>query len=138
MAATGSNWQLLADKGSYSHMSSNIKITRVCEYCGIEFTAKTTITRYCSHTCNRKHYKQKKREARITKAMSKTYKSVTNEISDIEELTKKEFLSVKETCILIGISERTLYRMMNDSKIKYAKMNSRIIFRRLDIDNLFK
>ena len=96
------------------------------------------ITRYCSHICNREHYKQKKREARITKAMSKTYKSVKNEISDIDELNRKQFLSIKETCLLVGISERTLYRMMKDDKINYAKMNHRIIFKRSDIDNLFK
>jgi hypothetical protein len=32
-------------------MSSNIRINRICEYCGQEFQAKTTVIRFCTHTC---------------------------------------------------------------------------------------
>ena len=39
-------------------MSSNIKIQKICEFCGQEFTARTLYTRYCSKSCNKKHYKQ--------------------------------------------------------------------------------
>jgi hypothetical protein len=35
-------------------MSSNIRITKVCEYCKNEFEAKTIATKYCSYTCNKK------------------------------------------------------------------------------------
>ncbi len=28
-------------------MSSNIKLQRICQHCGNEFTAKTTVTQYC-------------------------------------------------------------------------------------------
>ena len=32
-------------------MSSNINIKRVCKHCNTFFTAKTTITKYCSDLC---------------------------------------------------------------------------------------
>jgi len=35
-------------------MTSNIRIEKVCQYCGTKFIAKTTVTRYCSHSCNKK------------------------------------------------------------------------------------
>lgn len=37
-------------------ISSNIRITRVCNYFGGEFTAKTTVNEYSSHKCNSKDY----------------------------------------------------------------------------------
>ncbi len=46
-------------------MSSNIQITKTCICCGKEFTARTLHTRYCSHTCNRKHYKHTKRNEKL-------------------------------------------------------------------------
>ena len=46
-------------------MSSNIEIKRVCEYCGNEFTARTTKTKYCSHKCNSRDYKKKIKEKKI-------------------------------------------------------------------------
>src|SRR5690554_6590748 len=30
-------------------MSSNIRITRVCQFCGNSFTAKTTVTKFCGY-----------------------------------------------------------------------------------------
>lgn len=38
-------------------MHSKIRLTKTCDNCGNEFTAKTTKTRYCSHRCNKQHYK---------------------------------------------------------------------------------
>jgi hypothetical protein len=46
-------------------MSSNILIKRVCQYCGNEFSAKTTVTRYCSHVCNNKAYKLRLRNKKM-------------------------------------------------------------------------
>ena len=33
-------------------MSSNIAVKRRCEFCGTEFTAKKTVTRFCGLQCN--------------------------------------------------------------------------------------
>ncbi|MEG1005727.1 MAG: DNA-binding protein, partial [Bacteroides sp.] len=38
--------------------SSSIRIKKVCEWCGEVFYAQKTTTRYCSHRCNSRAYKE--------------------------------------------------------------------------------
>jgi excisionase family DNA binding protein len=119
-------------------MASNIKITKTCEYCGKEFTARTTVTRYCSHKCNQKHYKQVKREEKIKEAKEDKPKVNGNgQLTNYDELNIKQFLSIKEACILIGVSERTFYRLIQKDIIQAAKIGRRTIIKRSEIDKLF-
>jgi len=53
-------------------MSTNITVERICEYCGKIFLAKTTVTKYCSLNCNRRHYKQKIRNVKISASNEQT------------------------------------------------------------------
>ena len=46
-------------------MSSNIKVQRICQHCTKEFTARKTITMYCSHRCNSAAYKAKQRTIKV-------------------------------------------------------------------------
>lgn len=115
-------------------MSSNIRITKFCEHCGCEYIAKTTVTRYCSHICNQKHYKQKKREEKINTVTSQNNTELHLNGQDI---SNKEYLSINETCNLIGVSERTLYRLMKDNRLQYGKVRNRTIIKRRNIDKLF-
>ena len=39
-------------------MSSNIFVQRICEECGNEFTARTTVTRFCGDRCAKRAYKK--------------------------------------------------------------------------------
>ena len=52
-------------------MSTNIKIPKFCQFCGQAFVAQTTTTRYCSHKCNSRHYKQIKKEEKRCKAFER-------------------------------------------------------------------
>jgi len=115
-----------------------MKIIKTCEFCGNEFTARTTVTRYCSHKCNQRHYKQIKREEKISKVKEEkpSFNDSENQ-SNYDELNIKQFLSIKEACLLIGVSERTLYRLMQTDKVKAAKIGRRTIIKRTEIDKLF-
>lgn len=42
-------------------MSSNIKVERICEWCGKKFIAQTTVTRFCSKRCAEHSYKERLR-----------------------------------------------------------------------------
>ncbi|WP_185966019.1 hypothetical protein [Flavobacterium sp. ZT3R18] len=53
-------------------MSTNMKITRICEFCKNEFTARTTKTRYCSLSCNSRGYKLLVRQSKITESNKQT------------------------------------------------------------------
>ena len=117
-------------------MSSNIKVQRICQHCGNEFTAKTTSTAYCSLQCNRRAYKAKIRANKV-EVSNKETKQVKNR--PIEELKAKEFLSVRDVSKLIGCSVRTVYRHIAYGNIKAVNIGQRITrIRRMDIDKLFE
>lgn len=116
-------------------LSTKIKIKRICEYCGTEFDAHTTVTRFCSHKCNQLSYKVRKRAERIGKSNSQTHQIISK---SIEEIKSKPFLSVNEAAKLFGISRRTIYRMIEKKELSLAKAGARTILKRTDFDKLFK
>lgn len=40
-------------------MSSNLRIAKTCALCGQQFIAQETSTRFCSHKCSRRAYKER-------------------------------------------------------------------------------
>jgi excisionase family DNA binding protein len=120
-------------------MSSKIEIIKICEFCGEEFVAKTTVTRFCSHKCNSRSYKRRVKEQNIGKAIEKTnqQKIISATDVEIEVIKQKEFLSIKEIVKLLNISERTVYRLLKKGTIPSTKLGGRTIIKRSDIDKLF-
>jgi excisionase family DNA binding protein len=117
-------------------MSSNIKIQRICEYCAGEFTAKTTVTRYCSDSCAKKGYKIQKRNEKIQKSNTE---SLNLKTKSIEVVKMKEILSVKEVASLLGLSIRTTYRLIDNKTIKAVNFSERITrIKRSDIDKFME
>jgi len=108
-------------------MSSNIKIQRICEHCCNEFTALTTTTKYCSHKCNSEAYKAKKRAEKVVKSNTET-RIIKHQ--PIEDLKAKDFLNINEVCKLIGISRRTVYRLIEQGELKKIKIGSRTLIKR--------
>jgi len=121
-------------------MSSTFEVQRICEYCGKQFTAKTSVTRFCGKTCTSRSYKKRIRDNKIGRAVQQTNTQKLLSLSElnIEAVKQKDFLSIKEAYSLLGISERTFYRLMKQGKIKTAKLGSRTIIRRTEIDKLFE
>ena len=54
----------------------------------------------------------------------------------IEELKTKAFLSIADTCKLVGISRRTVYRMIERGELIAGKAGKRTIIRRSDLEQL--
>lgn len=117
-------------------MSSNIKVQRICQYCNTEFTAKTTVTKYCSHICNSRALKLKVKLKKIGFSNTQTLQT-KNKYQ--EDLKNKEFLTVKQVAQLLDFSVRTLYRIINEKKINAVNISQRkTLIRRKDIDALFE
>ena len=114
-------------------MSSNIKVQRICQHCGNEFTAKTTVTKYCSNTCSKRAYKARQKAVKIETSNMETRRI---KVQPIEELKAKAFLSIAEACKLIGISRRTVYRMIERDELITGKAGKRTIIRRSDLEQL--
>ena len=118
----------------YFKMSSNIKITRICQHCRESFTARTTVTKYCSHGCASRAYKQRARDQKVEKSVVETVREIS--ISRTE-LQAKEFLTISEASRLLNVSRWTISRAIAADRLKAVHMGSRVIIRRLDIDQLF-
>lgn len=53
-------------------MSSNIKVERICEWCGNRFMAQTTVTRFCSKRCAEHSYKERMRQKKMALSNQET------------------------------------------------------------------
>lgn len=117
-------------------MSSNIRLEKTCNFCGNRFTAKTTVTQFCSDNCAKRAYKQRKRTAKIETAIQEERQKVVTAFNPV--VVQKDFLSIDETCQLLGASRWTIYRLIDKGQLKAGKLGSRTIISRVAIDNLFK
>ena len=116
-------------------MSSNIRLEKTCNFCGNPFTAKTTVTQFCSDNCAKRAYKQRKRSAKIETAIQEEKQKVAPAFNPV--VVQKNFLSIDETCQLLGASRWTIYRLIDKGQLKAGKLGSRTIISRVAIDNLF-
>ena len=117
-------------------MSSNIRIQRICQQCNNEFTAKTTVTKYCGDRCSRRAYKHKLKASLIESSNKETEQI---RIAPIEAIKAKEFLTVKDISTLLNCSLRTTYRLIENETIKAVNLAERkTLIKRSDIDKLFE
>ena len=130
-------WHLINTNQTKTNiMSSNIQVQKICTHCKKEFTAKTTTTLYCSPKCNKAAYKANIRAAKVESTNKETKQIITK---PIEELNKKEFLSVKDTALLLGCSRQTVYTLINSGKLKGVNiMQKKTIVQRSEINKLFE
>ncbi len=118
-------------------MSSNISINRICLNCGEVFIAKTTVTKYCSHKCNSRHYKMKIRELKESVSKSETKSKIPQHIKN-PELNSMLLLSIKDTCKFIGISKPTIYRLFDDKVLTKIRVRGRVFISRKEINEALK
>lgn len=114
-------------------MSRNIKVKRICQHCKTEFNARTTVTKYYSDKCSKAVYKALIRAEKVKQSNSETTR-IKNQ--PIEQLKSKEFLSIKEVCLFIGISRRTVYRLIEQGDLKKIKVGSRTLIKRSALNRL--
>lgn len=115
-------------------MSSNIRIKKVCQHCGEDFIAKTTVTKHCGDNCAKRAYKLKKKNEKIEKAPSADEQKIEFRSRGME---KKEFLNIKETSQLLGASRMTIYRQIKNGYLPAIKLGRRTIIMRSELENLF-
>lgn len=127
--ATSSNTQL-----QRATMSSNIRLQKTCQFCGEKFTAKTTVTQFCSDDCAKKAYKKRKRDEKVEASIQvETQKTLYD-----NTISHKEFLTIDEACQLINSSRWTIYRLIDKGQLKAGKVGRNTRIPRTAINELFK
>ena len=116
-------------------MSSNIQVQRVCLNCSKEFTARTTVTKYCGDNCAKRAYKKRKRSEKIERSNKETARTISQ---PIEVLKVKEFLTVQDVAKLLGCSVRSVYYYIENGRINATNLGERLTrVKRTEIDKLF-
>jgi excisionase family DNA binding protein len=116
-------------------MSSNIRIQRLCQFCGKEFEARTTVTKTCSDDCAKRLYKKNQKERKIEQSDAEMQRV---KLRPIEELRAKEFLTVRDLSKLLNCSIRTAYNLIAKGNIKAVNISERkTLIKRSEIDKLF-
>ena len=116
-------------------MSTNIKVQRICQYCGKEFTARTTVTQFCGDRCAKLAYKARKKAEKIENSNAETKKILAK---PIEEIKTKEFLTVRDISKLLNCSRPTVYRLISKGIINGINLAQRkTTIPRSEIDKLF-
>lgn len=121
-------------------MSSNIRLAKNCEFCGKDFIAKTTVTKYCGDHCAKRAYKARKRNEKIGSVKKENKRSFPKPAEGhLETIQEKDFLTISEVATLLRLSKPTIYRLIKEGNLKAVKFSQRSTrIKRSDIDNLFK
>lgn len=114
-------------------MSSNIRINKVCQHCNKVFTAKTTVTKFCSDQCAKANYKKRHKDIRIELSQAHT----DQQLAEIKQQERKnpvtgsvEMVSVNGLSVITGLSERTIFRLIKDPAFPRVKVGKRLLFKK--------
>ena len=117
-------------------MSSNIRLKKVCQHCNKVFTARTTVTKFCSDNCAKANYKKRQKEHKIQLSDVDTEKKLSQVKSQDKEkglltgFVVKEMVGMTDLSSMIGLSERTIFRLMKDPGFPRLKIGKRLLFKK--------
>lgn len=127
-------------------MSTNIRVEKTCQYCGNRFIAKTSVTKYCGDKCAKIAYKKRKRDEKIRfapleKELSQLYGPDKARLGKDKKLSvdpgtivkDRDFFSITQSSVLLGISERTLFRMIKRQQILSIKLGGRTLIKKSEL-----
>lgn len=107
-------------------MGNKVRIERICEFCGKTFIAKTCKTRFCCKACNDKYYKELIRSDRynaVTKEVKEEKKKrIRLAVDELEVIQAREFISLKQLAIYLGVSRKSIYTYMRIYKIPFSQI----------------
>lgn len=105
---------------------------KTCEYCGKQFTAQKSSTRFCSKSCADRANKERIRK------WTQTVVETKDRIESIQNSQSfGDILSPRTLALYLGVSLRTAYRYLENGMIPAITTNKKTFVRRSDVDKLF-
>lgn len=117
-------------------MSTNIEIQKRCVVCGNMFTARTTVTKYCSASCTKRAYTNRVRNEKIEKAQANERQNLSLD-KRLAKIQEKPIITISDAATYLGVSRPTIYKYIETGQIKYTRLGSKFLIKRIDIDILF-
>lgn len=113
-------------------------VKKRCTFCGKQFQAHTTKTRFCSHSCNQKDYKLRAKEKRLKENVV-SRKETTIPYRDLLEIAKcKAYLEIKDCALLLNVSQSTINRLIRSGELAHFRVTSRVLIRQVDLEEYCK
>lgn len=106
-----------------------------CEFCGAEFTAQKSTTRFCSHRCASQAYKAKKRQQVEREVGEKFF--MEEEKQRKLNLDNVFVMTPRDAAAYLGVGKSTIYRYLQSGQIKALRLQAKTLIRREDLDSLF-
>lgn len=97
---------------------------------------KRLLRSFVQKKCTSIAYKRKKRNEKVSTDPNQVVKEATG--LDMALIQSKEYLSIKETCLLLGISRMSLYRYIKNNTIIPSSIGGKVIIKKQVITNLIK
>ncbi|WP_421753576.1 helix-turn-helix domain-containing protein [Croceimicrobium sp.] len=115
--------------------ASKDPIPKICMFCQNLFEARKSTTQYCSTNCAKKAYKERKRQERNQAAQRENLEKLS---APIKTLQKRDYISVEEAAIILGVSRWTVQRAIKQGKLESAKLLGRRIISQKSFKKFFK
>ena len=112
------------------NMSSNIKVERICEWCGNKFIAQTTVTRFCCKRCAEHSYKERLRQKKVAVSNQETAQSNI-------KWRDRDYLTPTQAAELLGIGRKSIYRYIRSGKIKVVRFSRKTLISKTDLQAMF-
>ena len=112
------------------NMSSNIKVERICEWCGNKFIAQTTVTRFCCKRCAEHSYKERLRQKKMAVSNQETAQSNI-------KWRDRDYLTPTQAAELLGIGRMSIYRYIRSGKIKVVRFSRKTLISKADLQAMF-
>ncbi len=112
-------------------MSSNIRLNKVCQHCDKQFTAKTTVTKFCGDDCAKKAYKKRKRQEKITK-------SIVNPNPSINLDYNRDYFTILDIINYFNISKSSAQRLVKRNNLPKKKIGRWVFIKKTDLEGIFK
>lgn len=105
---------------------------KTCEYCGKQFTAQKSSTRFCSKSCADRANKERIRK------WTQTVVETKDRVETIQNSQSfGDILSPRTLALYLGVSIRTAYRYLENGMIPAITTKKKTFVRRSDVDKLF-
>lgn len=115
--------------------TSKIRIRKNCLWCGKEFEAQKTSTKYCCKRCSEHAYKENKRQERKNQAENYNQLRILGESQ--KSVEKIKFLSVIEAAKFLNITRDGIYKLIYRGSLPAYRLSSQwTVIKREDIEKM--